>query len=420
MKNGYRRLLQAGVLVAVLLGLAWAGVRAWFGSADFRVRVETAASAAAGVPVRLGRVTLDVWPVPAVALERVRIETQPAITAERVQARAVFAALVSGRLVVSSLQVERADVAQAGWDDLLAQRSKSAAQQGGRGDSGAPALPSQLVFERLVWRPAGGPPSELDADIRIGPEGLPDTVSLKVLAGQFLGAELQLARRQLTWDIAADFAGGHIKGDVSLDKLPAAGVDVALSGRLSTEGLQLGVLSHQRLTGLLSAQTTLGWRGGQPGPSLNTLQTHSTFTVRSAVVNGIDLARAVKTVGLSRGGETRLDTLAGQVSTRGRAVNFHQLVASSGVLSASAQVAVSPSQALSGRVVVHLGPAALGQAVGVPLVLGGTLDAPGLTLTRSAMLGAAIGTLVMPGVGTGAGASLGDKIGDKLQGIFKK
>ena len=91
-------------------------------------------------------------------------------------------------------------------------------------------------------------------------------------------------------------------------------------------------------------------------------------------------------------------------------------------MSASGNVAVAPSRALSGRVNVELGssvlPAAAKGAVGVPLVVGGTLDAPELTLTRAALIGAAIGTVVMPGVGTGAGASLGDKVGEKLKGLF--
>ena len=69
---------------------------------------------------------------------------------------------------------------------------------------------------------------------------------------------------------------------------------------------------------------------------------------------------------------------------------------------------------------VALGSGALGQAVGVPLVVGGTLQGPQVTLTRSALLGAAIGTAVMPGVGTGAGASIGEKIGSSLQGLFGK
>ncbi|MBP6853535.1 MAG: hypothetical protein KA164_18195 [Rhodoferax sp.] len=420
MKHWHRRWLQAGLAAAVVVCMAWFAARFWLGSADFRGRVESAASAQAGVPVRLGRVALDAWPVPGVALEKVRIETQPAITVERIEARAQLSALVSGRLVLSSLRVERADVTQAGWDDLSERRSKKPGPQAADAGSAALVLPAQLVVDHLTWRPLDGAPMELGADVSIGPEGLPDTLSLKMLGRQFLGADIRLARRALTWDVDADYAGGRIQGDITLDKRPTEGAVVAVTGRLSTEGLQLGIVTRQRLTGLLSAQTTLGWRSGQPGPALNALQTQSTFTVRNAVLSGIDLARAVKTVGLSRGGETRLDTLAGQVGTRGRAVNFNQLVASSGALSANGQVALSPSQALRGRVVVHLGPAALGQAVGVPLVVGGTLDAPALTLTRSALLGAAIGTMVMPGVGTGAGASMGDKIGDKLQDLFGK
>jgi hypothetical protein len=112
--------------------------------------------------------------------------------------------------------------------------------------------------------------------------------------------------------------------------------------------------------------------------------------------------------------------LAGQVSTQGRAIQLSNLAASSGVLSASGNVAVAPSRALSGRVSVDLAASALGGAVGVPLAVGGTLDAPEVTLTRGALIGAAIGTVVMPGVGTGAGASLGDKVGQGVRKLFGK
>lgn len=52
-------------------------------------------------------------------------------------------------------------------------------------------------------------------------------------------------------------------------------------------------------------------------------------------------------------------------------------------------------------------------------VAGGKI-APELSLTRSALVGAAVGSLLMPGVGTGAGVALGEKIGDKLQNLFGK
>ena len=56
----------------------------------------------------------------------------------------------------------------------------------------------------------------------------------------------------------------------------------------------------------------------------------------------------------------------------------------------------------------------------MPLVVGGTLDEPTVSLSRSALLGAAIGTALMPGVGTGAGANLGDRLGEGLKGLFGK
>jgi hypothetical protein len=164
----------------------------------------------------------------------------------------------------------------------------------------------------------------------------------------------------------------------------------------------------------------LSVRSTRLGAIADVLQTHSTFTVRQAVVHGVDLAKAVRTVGLSRGGETALDTLAGQVHTQGRTVQLTNLVASSGVLSARGNVTVSPSRALQGRVSVDLAAAAFGSAVAVPLAVGGTLDAPEVTLTRAALIGAAIGTVVMPGVGTGAGASIGDKMETGLRKLFGK
>ncbi len=65
-------------------------------------------------------------------------------------------------------------------------------------------------------------------------------------------------------------------------------------------------------------------------------------------------------------------------------------------------MAIAPDKRLSGRINVDVSGAA-GQALGVPLVVGGTVDAPSVTLSRGALLGAAIGTAVAPGVGTGAG-----------------
>ncbi|HZY16204.1 MAG TPA: hypothetical protein VFE74_06215, partial [Ramlibacter sp.] len=102
--------------------------------------------------------------------------------------------------------------------------------------------------------------------------------------------------------------------------------------------------------------------------------------------------------------------------TRGKAVRLTQLVATSGRLAATGEVAIAPNRHLSGRVNVDV--ASSRGALGVPLALGGTLDDPSVTLTRGALVGAAVGTLLAPGVGTTAGAKTGDKLGQALKGLF--
>ena len=138
------------------------------------------------------------------------------------------------------------------------------------------------------------------------------------------------------------------------------------------------------------------------------------------MVHGVDLAQAVKTVGANRGGETHLDALAGSIATHGHAAELNNLVATSGALSASGNVAIAPNRSLSGRVTVDLVSGAVGGALGIPLAVGGTLDAPSVTLSRGALVGAAIGTLIAPGLGTGGGAKIGDKLGQGPKGLFGK
>lgn len=49
---------------------------------------------------------------------------------------------------------------------------------------------------------------------------------------------------------------------------------------------------------------------------------------------------------------------------------------------------------------------------------GDMLDAPEVTLTRGVMMGAAVGTVLAPGVGSGAGAALGGKMGKGFKKLF--
>lgn len=428
---GMKRVVKWIVIGVVLLVLLLAGgvlaLQRWIGTDDFRQRIEAQAGLALGVPLSLGRIEVALWPLPAVAVERIAVQTRPALTVERVEVRPVWADLLRGKVAPATLVVRHAVLPQAGIDALLAAMDK--AKRKDHDEAGTPwqLLPQRTVLDGLTWIDAKGAAITVQAEATLGPDVWPQQVQGQILQGRLQGTKLDLQREAQAhaWGVKLQVAGGSITGRLELQLPKEAGAEFALKGQLKTHDVELSRLTApeptpasqaaQPLSGRLEASTSLSARSRKPGALAEVLQTQSTFTVRNAVVHGIDLAKAVKTVGMSRGGQTPLDTLAGQVSTRGRAIELSNLVASSGVLSATGQVAVSPSQALSGRISVELG-----GAVGVPLALGGTVSDPQVTLTRGAMIGAAVGTVLLPGVGTGTGASLGDKASEGLKKLFGK
>jgi uncharacterized protein involved in outer membrane biogenesis len=245
-------------------------------------------------------------------------------------------------------------------------------------------------------------------------------VRIELVKGKFEGAKATLQRQPDHWAIRAGIGGGTLVGKFQVQA--GAMGSSRLQGQFDTANVEVAALTapSRTLTGRLEAHTTLHAEFHEFGALADALQSQTRFTVRNAVVHGIDLAQAVKSVGLNRGGETRLDTLAGNIATQGRAAQLTSLVATSGALSANGNVALAVNRSLSGRITVDLASASTGGAIGVPLAVGGTLDSPSVTLTRGALVGAAVGTVLAPGVGTGAGAKLGDRIGEGLRGLFGK
>lgn len=408
------------LLVAVAIGL-----QAWLRTDDFRSRVEREASAALGVPLKLGKLSIDLWPLPAVAVDEVEIHTRPLLTVGRVEARPGYAALASGKLEIATLIVRKAVLPQTALGALgaaMQKKDKGAkpkakpAPSAGRG--AMDLLPRRAVFDDITWVDEKGQRITVDAEMDLGRDGLLDDASFKIVQGRLAGTHGKIEREGEFWPVRIDIGGGKIAGKLQLQ--PGKAGTQVLSGNLATDNVEVSALTapSKPLTGKLQAQTTLRSEFHEPGQVADLLNTQTHFTVRDALVQGIDLQKAVQTVGLSRGGTTRLDTLAGQVNTQGKAVHLTNLVATSGALSATGNVSIAPSKALSGQVNVDL--STTKGALGVPLAVGGTIDEPSVTLTRGAMIGAALGTLVAPGPGTAAGAGAGGKLGDSLRSLFGK
>ena len=432
----------------------------WVSNDDFKQRVTQEATAALGVPVSLGSIGVDVWPVPAVALNQVKIHTATAITVGRLEARPELLPLLHGQLMVATLIVRQAVLPQIGLDKVLTahqallKKKLFAPESIGleakkttnfelqalpNAQNATPVamqwLPRRTVLDDVTRVNTAGAATALNGQAKLAVDGLPDSVSLTLIRGNLKGLRAMLQRQTgpgaatQQWGLQVDVGGGKVTGPITL-QLPGAnspGGPLTLQAKLQTQSVEVAALTapNKPLSGLLDASTTAQARASTAGlASLGeALQTATTFTVRNAVLQGIDLAKAVKTVGMSRGGETRLNVLTGQITTQGKAALLKDLVASSGALSANGRVNVSVDKALSGRVDVALAGdsqlgKALGGAVGIPLVVSGTVAAPQVTLERSALIGGVLGTIVAPGPGTAGGLKLGGKVGEGLKGLF--
>jgi hypothetical protein len=418
--------VAAALLAALLLLIVVAfALQHWVRSDDFRGRVEQQASAALGVPLKLGRLSVDLWPLPAVAADDVQLQTRPVLMVGRIEARPEWRALLAGRLEIATLVVRKAVLPQAGIAALgvalqkKPARTPKAAPPPAEAAAGGPAFtwPRRALLDEVAWIDEKGQRLTVRAEADLGDDGLLDQASFKILQGRFAGTQGSVKREGDQWPLRVDIGGGRITGKLRLAPGRAAGTHL-LQGQLTTENVEVAALTapSRPLTGRLQAQTSLRSEFRDIGQLADVLNTQTRFTVRDALVQGIDLQKAVQTVGLSRGGFTRLDTLAGQVATQGKAVQVSNLVATSGALSANGNVSISPHRNLSGRVNVDL--ASSKGALGVPLVVGGTLDDPSVTLTRGALVGAAVGTLIAPGAGTAAGATAGNRLGEALGSLF--
>jgi hypothetical protein len=90
-------------------------------------------------------------------------------------------------------------------------------------------------------------------------------------------------------------------------------------------------------------------------------------------------------------------------------VKLNQLCMRSPKIVAGGNVQIASDKTLSGRLDISM--AQTGGLVGVPVSLGGSTDDPSMLPSKGYLIGAAIGTVLLPGIGTSIGSSLGGRIG---------
>jgi len=376
---------------------------------------------ASGIGLKVGAAHWSLRPSPVVVLSDLATEQPAPITARRIVIRPQLAALWGRRIAIESLEIEGAVLPRA---SVRAFRGRWNAE-----GVDAPSLPAgaawtlaevplaRLRLRDVVWIDRRQIALAYDADVLFDPGWRPREAELR-RAGLTPPARLRLEREggQDRWRTLIDVGGGTWNGSTQLQVLDNG--RLRLGAELEPRGVDVATLlrsfdRHAAVEGKLGGRTTVDAEGADAGELVRRLHTRTRFTVAPATLIGFDLARAVQSAGISRGGRTALDSLAGTLDTQagedGTVLRYSAVKARSGVLTASGSATVL-NRRLDGELAVDL----VDGVVGVPLKLAGTLDAPELSLTGGALTGAAVGSAVLPGVGTAIGA----RIGQQMERLF--
>jgi len=427
------------IVLGVAAGfLAMAALAPWLiPTSAWRTPVEEAASKALGAPVRIGDISVFLLPVPHFTARDVEVGK----AALRLQSAAIYpqlSSLFTAPRHLRRVELGKLEIAPAGIE-LLQKLADTPA-------SGPPAVTVGQVRARgLAITLASGTLPDLDAQVEMGADSLPRTLTLATTDGKArlkalpegaawnldfaatdwqlpLGPPLKFAllkvggrvegAKLLLPAIDAQLYGGQVKGNAEVDWQKG----LRIAGQAAASGLDIAPLLQAlkvkaALSGRLDAHGPFKAQAARPAGLADAFNADVAFKVNDGVLHGFDLAGAAKRLigSGAAGGQTRFDQLTGNLQVAGPALRLRNVKVVSGVLDAKANIDVSAAKRLSGRVEVDL--KGSGGLIGMPLALSGTVAEPMLLPTRGALAGAAIGSVLLPGVGTAAGSSLGDKIG---------
>ncbi|MGJ7581937.1 hypothetical protein ACSFA3_17270 [Variovorax sp. RHLX14] len=418
-----RKLTFAATSLVVLFGTCAAFV-AWKLPSDDQLAARLAQEfrERTGVELKIGRLHWTPFPSPRIVIEEVATVQDAPIRAHRLAAAMPWRAVFAREVRIDSLEADGLAVPR---ESTIAFRGK-----GGKGDTGisgsigswklADTPLAHLRVTDATWVDRRGIALSYDGSIDFDPNWRPRTAELSRRDAS-PPARLRVERESTAsaedrWRVLIDVAAGTVNGTATFKV--ADGGQLSFNAQLAPRNLDVELLvkSFGRsapVSGKVNGETEVDTRGEGMSELTRNLHTRTRFAVSPAALTKFDLAAAVKTAGISRGGRTPLDQLSGTLDTQatsdGTQMTYRDLKARSGLLTATGSARIL-NRKLDGEAAVDI----VDGVVGVPLKLGGTLDAPELSLTGGALAGAAVGSAVLPGVGTAIGA----RIGQQLERIF--
>jgi uncharacterized protein involved in outer membrane biogenesis len=410
----------AGLAVAagaVLLAVALL-LRLVPSDAELAQRIEAILTDASGVKVSVGAVRWQLRPLPVVVLENLATDQPHPVVLKKLSLYPNISALWQRRIRLDLMELEGAVLPQQSLRALgsmatLAQPVQALATGAKPDEAGwtLDELPvSRFVFRDVSWVSRSAMAVVYDGQADFDAGWRPRTAQLRRPDAK-VATDLSLSRQgqQDRWSVLLNAGGGTANGDLQVQTLPNS--RLRLAGKLQPKGIEVAsaIAAFNRrpaIAGKATGTTSLSADGLNVVGLAQSLHTQTSFTVAPGTLLHFDLNKAVRSLGKAHDGQTRLDSVTGQLDTQntadGMLINLTRIKATSGVLSASGKARLLNRQ-IDAEVAVDL----VDGLVGVPLTITGTLDKVTVSAPAGTVAGAVVGTAVLPGLGTAIGARLG-------------
>lgn len=428
--------LIIGVLLLLLVALPFL-----IPTGTYLKQIEQIASEKLGQPVTIESLHVAFLPTPRANIGNLRIGANTEVMVGSGAIVPELGSLFSDVKVISSVELDHVKIKLAAMD-FIAAMPKS--------EGPAKAQIRRVVLHDLQLQKEGMTVPKMNVEAVLG-EGnklqtamlTSDDDKLKAdITPQGEAYAIKLEAKQWTLPVGLPVVFDHLQSEMNLNgsKLNITTLEAKLyqgtlttngqldwgkglhaNGKFRTQGIEVSELiklvsKSKTLSGKISGDGAYSVDAKDAGELAEKMVTDYQFSVANGVLHGVDLAKAATLLLNSgvKGGETQFDELSGNLHTVGKLINLKTFKVASGYLKADGKVQISPAKQLDGKVTVELQKSA--SMVAIPLNISGTLDDPVVLPNKSALAGAAVGTVLGGPLGTGLGVKAGNAIGDLFGG----
>ena len=408
-----------GLIATAWLALAW-----WLpNDAELAEQLAAMAQERIGVPVSIGSAHWALVPTPAIVIRDLRTQQTPPVLIHQLSAYPSVSMLLHRKLVLDSVVIDDASFprnAVHAWHAKTGTHALDTPDLDPSERNATDPVPLEhLVFHNLSWVSYNGIAVAYDGWVDFDAHWRPSRAELRTAAANKAPFTLTATRDVPAadgsdhWQTQIAVGGGTANGTLAL-KTASDGV-MHLSGQLSPRGIEAAsaLASFNRrspISGKASGQTVLTAQGTSLSQLTQSLHSQTTLLIKPATMLHVDLDKAIRTRGKEHDGQTSIEELTGQLDTQngdaGMRISGSSIRAHAGKYTITGDATLYHGQ-LEAKGNLDL----VEGAIGVPFTLSGPVRKPTITVPPGFYAGAAIGTVLLPGIGTAIGARIGGAMG---------